>query len=30
MSLTEISEDASTQTGGLTLRELEGLIKIKN
>ena len=26
-SLTEISEDASTQTGGLTLRELEGLDK---
>ena len=25
MSLTEIGEDASTQTGGLTLRELEGL-----
>ena len=25
--LTEISEDASTQTGGLTLRELEGLDK---
>ena len=24
-SLTEIGEDASTQTGGLTLRELEGL-----
>ena len=27
MSLTEIGEDASTQTGGLTLRELEGLDK---
>ena len=27
MSLTEIGEDASTQTGGLTLRELEGLGK---
>ena len=26
-SLTEIGEDASTQTGGLTLRELEGLDK---
>ena len=26
-SLTEIGEDASTQTGGLTLRELEGLNK---
>ena len=26
-SLTEIGEDASTQTGGLTLRELEGLEK---
>ena len=26
-SLTEIDEDASTQTGGLTLRELEGLDK---
>ena len=26
-SLTGISEDASTQTGGLTLRELEGLDK---
>ena len=27
ISLTEIGEDASTQTGGLTLRELEGLDK---
>ena len=27
MSLTETGEDASTQTGGLTLRELEGLDK---
>ena len=27
MSLTEIGEDTSTQTGGLTLRELEGLDK---
>ena len=27
MPLTEIGEDASTQTGGLTLRELEGLDK---
>ena len=27
MSLMEIGEDASTQTGGLTLRELEGLDK---
>ena len=27
MSLTEIGEDASTQTSGLTLRELEGLDK---
>ena len=27
-SLTEIGEDASTQTGGLTLRELEGLDKV--
>ena len=26
-SLTETGEDASTQTGGLTLRELEGLDK---
>ena len=26
-SLTEIGEDASTQTGGLTLRELKVLIK---
>ena len=26
-SLTDIGEDASTQTGGLTLRELEGLDK---
>ena len=26
-SLTELGEDASTQTGGLTLRELEGLDK---
>ena len=26
-SLTKIGEDASTQTGGLTLRELEGLDK---
>ena len=25
--MTEIGEDASTQTGGLTLRELEGLDK---
>ena len=27
MSLTEISVETSTQTGGLTLRELEGLDK---
>ena len=27
MSLTETGEDASTQAGGLTLRELEGLDK---
>ena len=27
MSLTEIGEDVSTQTGGLTLRELEGFDK---